>query len=60
MVVSGIILLKYWLEVSPEEQARRLEARIDDRRKIGKLSKMDLLSFSRWDKYIRMRAIKFS
>jgi len=31
MVDSGIILLKYWLEVSPEEQTRRLEARIDDR-----------------------------
>jgi polyphosphate kinase len=55
MVDSGIILLKYWLEVSPEEQARRLEARIDDRRKIWKLSKMDLLSFSRWDEYTDAR-----
>ena len=35
-------LLKYWLEVSPEEQTRRLEARIDDGRKIWKLSPMDL------------------
>ena len=42
MVDSGIILLKYWLEVSPEEQTRRLEARIDDGRKIWKLSPMDL------------------
>jgi len=55
MVESGIILLKYWLEVSPEEQERRLEARIDDRRKIWKLSKMDLLSFSRWDEYTDAR-----
>ena len=35
MVDSGIILLKYWLEVSPEEQTRRLTARIDDGRKTG-------------------------
>ena len=39
MVDSGIILLKYWLEVSPEEQTRRLESRIDDPRKIWKLSR---------------------
>src|SRR6267154_1050178 len=51
MVDSGIILLKYWLEVSPEEQEKRLRARIDDGRKIWKLSKMDLLSFARWDDY---------
>jgi polyphosphate kinase 2 len=55
MVDSGIVLLKYWLEVSPEEQARRLEARIDDPRKTWKLSKMDLLSFSRWDEYTDAR-----
>jgi polyphosphate kinase 2 len=48
MVDSGIVLLKYWLEVSPEEQTRRLEARIDDGRKIWKLSPMDLKSYSRW------------
>ena len=40
MIKSGIVLLKYWLEVSPEEQTRRLEARIDDGRKIWKLSPM--------------------
>ena len=38
MVDSGIILIKYWLEVGPEEQTRRLESRIDDPRKIWKLS----------------------
>ena len=51
MVESGIILLKYWLEVSPEEQERRLRDRVDDGRKIWKLSPMDVLSFNRWDDY---------
>jgi polyphosphate kinase 2 len=55
MVQSGIILLKYWLEVSMEEQTRRLEARIDDGRKIWKLSPMDLESYSRWYDYSRAR-----
>jgi polyphosphate kinase 2 (PPK2 family) len=52
---SGVILLKYWLEVSPEEQTRRLEARIDDPRKIWKLSTMDLKSYTRWDDYSEAR-----
>ena len=55
IVESGVILLKYWLEVSPEEQTRRLEARIDDGRKIWKLSPMDLKSYSRWYDYSRAR-----
>jgi polyphosphate kinase 2 len=55
MVESGIILIKYWLEVSPEEQTRRLEARIDDGRKIWKLTSMDLKSYSRWYDYSRAR-----
>ena len=55
MTESGIILLKYWLEVSEEEQTRRLEARIDDGRKIWKLSPMDLKSYSRWYDYSRAR-----
>jgi len=55
MVKSGVILLKYWLEVSPEEQERRLTARIDDGRKIWKLSPMDLKSFDRWDDYTEAR-----
>jgi polyphosphate kinase 2 len=55
MVASGIILLKYWLEVRMEEQTRRLESRIDDGRKIWKLSPMDLLSYSRWYDYSRAR-----
>jgi polyphosphate kinase 2 len=60
MVESGIILLKYWLEVSPEEQTRRLEARIEDGRKIWKLSPMDLLSYNRWYDYSRARDAMFA
>jgi polyphosphate kinase 2 len=55
IIESGIILIKYWLEVSEEEQTRRLEARIDDPRKIWKLSPMDLKSYSRWYDYSRAR-----
>jgi polyphosphate kinase 2 len=55
IVDDGIILLKYWLEVSPDEQTKRLEARIDDGRKIWKLSEMDLKSYSRWYDYSRAR-----
>jgi polyphosphate kinase 2 len=55
MVHSGIILLKYWLEVDQEEQTRRLESRIDDGRKTWKLSPMDLESYSRWYDYSRAR-----
>jgi polyphosphate kinase 2 len=55
IVGSGVLLLKYWLEVSPEEQTRRLEDRIEDGRKIWKLSPMDLKSYSRWFDYSRAR-----
>ena len=55
MVESGIILIKYWLEVGPDEQTRRLEGRINDPRKIWKLSDMDLLSYSKWFDYSRAR-----
>jgi polyphosphate kinase 2 len=60
MVDSGIILLKYWLEVSPEEQTRRLESRIDDGRKIWKLSPMDVKSYTRWDEYTKARDEMFA
>jgi polyphosphate kinase len=55
MVDSGIVLVKYWLEVSPDEQTRRLESRIDDPRKVWKLSDMDLLSYAKWDEYSQAR-----
>jgi polyphosphate kinase 2 len=60
MVDSGILLIKYWLEVSEEEQTRRLQARIDDPRKIWKLSDMDLESYSRWYDYSRARDAMFA
>ncbi len=60
MVESGVILLKYWLDVSQEEQTRRLEARIDDGRKVWKLSPMDLKSYSRWYDYSRARDKMFA
>jgi polyphosphate kinase 2 len=55
MVDSGIILIKYWLEVSADEQTKRLSARIDDGRKIWKLSPMDLKSYTKWYDYSRAR-----
>jgi polyphosphate kinase 2 len=60
IVESGIILLKYWLEVSETEQTRRLEARMDDGRKTWKLSQMDLKSYGRWYDYSRARDEMFS
>jgi polyphosphate kinase 2 len=60
MVKSGVILLKYWLEVSPHEQTRRLEARIHDGRKVWKLSPMDLKSYDRWDDYTKARDEMFA
>jgi polyphosphate kinase 2 len=60
LIESGIILIKYWLEVSMEEQQRRLEARISDGRKIWKLSPMDLTSFHHWYDYSRARDEMFA
>jgi polyphosphate kinase 2 len=60
IVDSGIILIKYWLEVSEEEQTRRIGSRIDDGRKIWKLSPMDLKSYSRWYDYSRARDDMFA
>jgi polyphosphate kinase 2 len=55
IVDSGIVLLKYWLEVGPEEQQRRFEARINDPLRQWKLSPMDTESFSRWYEYSHAR-----
>ena len=60
MVDSGILLLKYWLEVGPDEQTRRLKSRISDPRKVWKLSDMDLKSYSRWYDYSRARDAMFA
>jgi polyphosphate kinase 2 len=55
IVDNGIILIKFWLEVSNKEQKRRFEARIDDRIRQWKLSEMDLPSRERWYDYSRAR-----
>ena len=60
MCDNGIVLLKYWLEVSAGEQTRRLESRINDPRKIWKLSDMDLKSYRRWYDYSRARDAMFA
>src|SRR5215472_1567804 len=60
MAETGILLLKYWLEVSPDEQTRRLRSRINDPRKTWKLSDMDLKSYSRWYDYSRARDAMFA
>ena len=60
MVDSGIILIKFWLEVSQKTQTRRLEDRIDDGRKLWKLSPLDLQSYGRWYDYSRARDAMFA
>ena len=57
MVDNGIILIKYWLNVSVDEQTRRLGNRIEDPRKIWKLSPTDLKSYSRHYDYCRARDV---
>ena len=55
IVDSGIILIKYWLDVDQDEQTRRMEGRITDGRKLWKLSPMDIESYKRWYDYSRAR-----
>jgi polyphosphate kinase len=60
VIGQGIILIKYWLEVSQEEQERRFQDRINDGRKIWKLSPMDVESYRRWYDYSRARDEMFA
>ena len=55
MTDNGLILVKYWLEVSKEEQTRRFEARVNDPLRQWKLSPMDIESWNRWDDYTKAR-----
>jgi polyphosphate kinase len=55
IVGSGIMLVKFWLEVGQEEQRKRFEARIEDPLRQWKLSPMDLESYGRWYAYSRAR-----
>jgi polyphosphate kinase 2 len=59
LVRSGIIVLKYWLEVGEEEQTRRFEERVNDGRKTWKLSPMDIESYGRYYDYSRARDAMF-
>jgi polyphosphate kinase 2 len=59
VVDDGILLIKYWLEVSEAEQKRRFEARISDPLRQWKLSPTDLCSRSRWFEYSHARDIMF-
>ena len=56
---NDIILLKYWFDVSMDEQQRRFEGRIEDARKIWKLSPMDTESYHLWYDYSRARDAMF-
>jgi polyphosphate kinase 2 len=56
---NDIILIKYWFDVSMDEQQRRFQDRIDDERKVWKLSPMDTESFHRWYDYSRARDAMF-
>jgi polyphosphate kinase 2 len=60
MVDAGIRLIKYWLEVSVDVQDKRFRDRIEDPRKIWKLSPMDVKSYQRWYEYSRARDDMFA
>lgn len=55
IIDRGIILIKYWFDVNMEEQTRRFQDRIDDPRKLWKLSPMDVESYKRWYQYSKAR-----
>lgn len=60
IINSGVMLIKYWLEVSMENQTTRLKARDGDARKIWKLTPMDIKSFTHWYDYSRARDAMFA
>jgi len=55
LVDRGILLIKYWFDVGMEEQDRRFQSRINDPRKVWKLSPMDVESYQRWYQYSKAR-----
>jgi polyphosphate kinase 2 len=57
IVEGGVQLIKYWLEVGMEEQEKRFKSRIEDPRKVWKLTDMDLDSYTRWEDYGRARRL---
>ena len=60
IIDAGLTLIKYWFEVGQDEQTRRFSARINDPRKIWKLSPMDLEAHRRWYDYSRARDAMFA
>ena len=60
LIRSGIILIKYWFSVSPEEEEKRFQNRIDDPTKRWKLSPMDLESRNKWEDYSKAKDEMFS
>ncbi|MDS0293519.1 polyphosphate kinase 2 [Halogeometricum luteum] len=55
LVRSGIVLVKYWFSISPDEQERRFQRRIDDPKRRWKLSPMDLTARSKWAEYSKAK-----
>ena len=55
LVQSGIILIKYWFAISPEEQERRFKSRLEDPRKRWKIGPIDVVSRAHWFDYSRAR-----
>jgi polyphosphate kinase len=57
---DGIMLVKYWLSVSDEEQERRFEKRLSDPRKRWKFSPTDLQARARWVDYAEAKDRMFA
>ena len=60
LVRSGLILVKYWLEVGPEQQEKRFKERAEDPTKRWKLSPIDLKARDRYDRYTEARDVMFA
>ena len=60
LVRSGMILLKYWFAISPEEQERRFESRLEDPRKRWKIGPIDVASRAHWSDYSRAKDVMFT
>jgi polyphosphate kinase 2 len=57
---DGVILVKYWLSISDEEQRKRFQSRIDDPARRWKLSPMDLEAQARWVDYAEAKDQMFA
>ncbi|MDR1691194.1 MAG: hypothetical protein LBR42_05080 [Candidatus Methanoplasma sp.] len=51
MTENGTILLKFWLEITPEEQLKRFKKRAGDPLKKWKITKEDWRNRDKWDDY---------